>query len=534
MRKASVMSLRWSHIPVGLALLIISVPIVTTLLIGALAGGGETWTHISATFFWTYLTNTILIMVFMTVFMSLAAIPAAWFVTMHRFAGRGVFSWLLILPLAAPGYVLAYSYADFTSVAGPLQSALREATGLSAREYWFPNIRSLVGCAYILSMALFPYVYLAARAGFQTQSMDGLQAAQTLGAGPLKRFVRIALPSARPAIVAGLALALMEAGADFGTADFLGVRTLTVGVFRAWASFGDPAAGARLAISLVALTFVLLWLERRQRGNAGYQSSPRRASTLQRTALTGWAAVLVPLYCLTVFLLSFGIPIAYLVHRALDAGEQTVPIWDAAFNSIRLAGIGAAATFAIAFTIALAAHRNMKVGKLGVAVSAWGYAIPGAVLALGAVYSLLRLGVPLSGLFALFLLTLVYVSRFAAAGTEQMQAALHRAPISYTHAAQSLGAGPVRRMLDIDLPLIAPGAAVAALILFIEILKELPATLMLRPFNWDTLAVRAYAYASDERLAAAAAPSLAITIAGLVPVLILSWRLNRIASGPRS
>lgn len=532
--KTKLSVVRLSDTPILLALLVIGTPILTTLLIGAFAGGGETWDHIFTTFFWTYFSNTVLIMFLMTIIMSVAAIPTAWFVTMYEFPGRGLFSWLLILPLAAPGYVLAYSYADLAGVSGPLQSALRNATGWAARDYWFPNLRNLPGCAYILSMALFPYVYLAARAAFQTQSIAALDAARSLGAGPMTIFRKVALPGARPAIVAGLALALMEAGADYGAAEFLGVQTLTVGVFRAWTIFGDPAAGARLAIILVALTFFLLWMERRQRGQAGYQTSARRWQALRRLKLTGWKAAGAGVYCLAVFCLGFAVPITYLIIRALDAQAQTLPIWGATFNSISLAAIGAICTFAIAFIIALMAHQKNTFAKLAALVAAGGYAIPGAVLALGAIYSLVALGYPLSGFAALSLLTLVYISRFSAAGTQPMMAAIQRAPASYTHAARSLGAGPVTRMLKVDLPLIAPGAASAALILFVEILKELPATLMLRPFNWDTLAVRAYNYAADERLAAAAAPSLAITLAGLIPILLLSWRLSQNVSGPQS
>ena len=533
LHKVSAMGYRWTHIPALLALLVIGVPIVTTLLIGAFAGGGDIWAHISSTFLWTYFVNTVSIMALMVIIICLVAIPAAWFVTMYQFPGRGLFSWLLILPLAAPGYVLAYTYADLTGVVGPLQSALRLATGWSARDYWFPNIRSLTGCAYVLSMALFPYVYLAARAAFQTQSVAALEAAKSLGAGSAARFFYVALPGARPAIVAGLALALMEAGADYGAADFLGVQTLTVGVFRAWTSFGDPAAGARLAIILVAMTSFLLWLERRQRGLRGYQTSARRWAVLNRSRLYGLKAIGATGFCSIIFLISFALPIGYLILRAIDTEVQAPQIGSAAVNSLWLATLGALATFVIALIIALAAREKNRIARLAIHVSTWGYAIPGAVLALGAVYSLVAAGYPLSGVAALVLLTLVYISRFSAVGIQPIQAALERAPESYSHAARSLGANSFRRMLKIDLPLIAPGAAVAALILFVEILKELPATLMLRPFNWDTLAVRAYNYASDERLAAAAIPSLAITMAGLIPVLALSWRMSQNVSGTK-
>jgi len=312
------------------------------------------------------------------------------------------------------------------------------------------------------------------------------------------------------------------------------VQTLTVGVFRAWASFGDAGAGARLAIILVALTLFLQWLEKRERGAAGYQTSARRWRVLSREKLGGPKAWLASASCLLVFIAGFALPVFNMVITAIEVRDETAPIGDALWNSVRLAGIGAGATFCIAIIIALGARNARPIARIANTLTASGYAVPGAVLALGALFALAKFGFPLTGMAALVLLIGVYISRFAAAGTSSMEAALKRAPVSFTHAARSLGAGPAKRLFALDLPIIAPGAAVAALILFVEILKELPATLLLRPFNWDTLAVRAYAYASDERLAAAAFPSLAITLAGLFPVILLSWRLSKGASGPQT
>jgi iron(III) transport system permease protein len=276
----------------------------------------------------------------------------------------------------------------------------------------------------------------------------------------------------------------------------------------------------------VALTMFLLWLEKRERGHAGYQTSARRWQVATRERLQGPKAWLASLFCLLVFAAGFGIPIGNLLTTAFEVRDQTSPVWEATWNSVRLAGIGASATFVIALMIALGARNKRPIARFASVMTASGYAVPGAVLALGALFALAHFGFALTGTAALFLLVAVYVSRFAAAGTSSMEAALERAPTSFTHAARSLGASSVQRAFKIDLPIMAPGAAAAALILFVEILKELPATLMLRPFNWDTLAVRAFAYASDERLAAAALPSLAITMAGLLPVILLSWRLS--------
>lgn len=509
-----------------LAALIVGLPVISTLLIGLFQGGGATWTHITQTFFWTYLTSTLLVLVSMTALILLTAVPAAWLVTMYEFPGRALFSWLLILPLAAPGYVLAFSYADLLGVAGPVQATLRDITGLGARDYWFPDIRSIGGCAFVLSAALYPYVYLTARSAFTTQSVCTLEAAAALGATPLQRFRSVALPGARPAIAAGLALALMEAAADYGAADFLGVQTLTVGVFRAWSSFGDPAAGARLAIVLVALTLLFQWLERAERGTAGFAASSVRWRALQRQKLRPGLALCATLFCVTIFLWGFGLPVTRLLWLSVEASASTPPILEALVNSVQLALIGTGVTFMTALVLAIGINRQRPLARIANWVVSSGYATPGAVLALGGLYALSAFGLPLTGQAALLILVLIYISRFSAAGVSPLEAGLARAPASLGNAAKSLGASPLQRVVNVDLPIILPGAAAATLILFVEILKELPATLMLRPFNWDTLAVRAYAYASDERLEAAALPSLVITLCGLLPVILLSWRLS--------
>jgi iron(III) transport system permease protein len=520
-----------ANLPLALTTLILGAPIIGCLLIGLIAGGGDTWTHIADTFLWSSIGATLALILLTGLFIAIVAIPAAWLVTMYRFPGRDIFGWLLILPLAAPGYVLAFSYSDMLGVAGPIQSFIREASGLSARDYWFPNIRSLTGCAFVMAAALYPYVYLTARAAFSMQSTSTLEAAQLLGAAPRARFWRVALPAARPAIAAGLALALMETAADYGAADFLGVRTLTVSVYRAWASFGDAAAGARLALILVSLTLFLQWLERWQRGAAGFQASTTRWRAPPPHQLTGLRALWASAICALIFSWGFGLPVYHLIAIAVDARAETPPIGEALWNSVRLAGLAAVFAFALSLIIALGVHHRQTLARLASLVATSGYAMPGAVLALGALFTIARLPIAQSSSAALGLLILVYVSRFAAAGIQPMQAALQAAPASYSAAARSLGASPTRRILQLDLPIIAPGAAAAALILFVETLKELPATLMLRPFNWDTLAVRAYVYASDERLPAAALPSLAITLAGLLPVILLSRQLSRARRG---
>ena len=513
------------------ATLIVGAPVVAAIASGLLAGGGEAWTHILGTQLWRLSWTTLAVLALTALFILVTAVPAAWLVTMYSFPGRGVLEWLLILPLAAPGYVLAIAYVDLLTVAGPVQAALRDVTGLGARDYWFPDITSLPGLAFVLAAALYPYVYLTARSAFTTTSLCALDAARTLGASPWNQFRRVAVPAARPAIMAGLALALMEAAADYGAADFLGVNTLTVGLFRAWSSFGDAGAAARMALVLLAIALLLQWLERAERGGAGSQTTSKRWQQIQRKPLTGrarWAALA---FCAGIFAWGFGVPIARLIWVALETGDTGADFDNALFNSVTLAGIGAAIGFIIGLTIALGARSRHPLSQLARAAASGGYAIPGAVLALGGLIVLQTLGLNLAGPLALITLIWIYVSRFTAAGAVPMEAALARAPVSMSQAARVLGASPGRRLVRVELPVALSGALASALILFVEVLKELPATLMLRPFDWETLAVRAYAYASDERLSAAALPSLLITAAGLGPVILLSWRMARARPG---
>jgi iron(III) transport system permease protein len=528
---AAIPAQAWRQLPVLLAGLVIALPVAVVLTTGLSEGGGEAWTHIRDTLLAGYFTGTLRVLIMTGILCLLMAVPTAWLVTMFRFPGRGIFEWLLVLPLAAPGYVLAYAWSDLAGVGGPLQSALREATGWSARDYWFPVLSSAPGLSFVLACSLYPYVYLTARAAFLSQSVCTMEAARSLGAGPARTFWCVALPAARPAIAAGLALALMEAAADYGAAEFLGVPTLTYGIVRAWKSFGEPAAAARIALVLLLLVLTLVIVERRSRGRAGIQQSSSRWREIPRVSLRGPAAFGAAAFCTAIFTLAFILPVGRLLWRSIETGTRTAPIGDALINSILLASAGAAFAFVLALIIALSIRARGPIATVARIAASSGYAIPGAVLALGALAVIAALPVTLSGVLALAALAWVYAVRFTAAGTEPMAAALARAPASIGQAAESLGATPMRRILSVDLPIAMSGASAAALVLFVEALKELPATLMLRPFNWDTLAVRTHAYASDERLASAALPALLITLAGLLPVILLSRQMSRARPG---
>ena len=519
--------------PATIIALLIGLPVLVAAWTGIAYGGGDAWAHIAGTKLWTYTLNTLAMLILTGGMILVFAVPAAWIVTVYEFPGRSVFEWLLILPLAAPGYVIAYAWADLTGVTGPLQSAVQDLSGLSARDYWFPEVSGLVGTSFVLACALYPYVYLTARAAFTTQSSSALDAARSLGASSTRTFFQVAVPSARPAIAAGLALALMEAAADYGAADFLGLQTLTVGIVRAKDSFGDIGIAARMALILLVLVLFLQWLERAQRGRRGSQNSAtgwRKLSRKQTNSAHGFALFFI---CIILFVLTFAAPIGRQIWLALEVQDYSSTISAAARNSVLLAGGGAVLAFVFAVCIALGARAQNIPSKLARFAALCGYATPGAVLALGALMVAGFLPMGLGGAIATALLIWIYATRFTASGAEPMSAALARAPSSIGYAAQSLGASPLRRTLQVDLPIAASGAAAGALILFVEALKELPATMMLAPFDWDTLAIKAHNYATDDRLAAAALPSVAITLAGLGPVILLSRRLSSARPGAR-
>lgn len=519
------MKLQASAIPSLLIGALIALPVLLVVSIGILQGGGDSWTHIRSTLLTEYLIGTIAVLVLFLILLLAIAVPFAWLVSMYDFPGRKQFEWLLILPLSAPGYVVAYAYADFLGAAGPIQSFIQDASGLRAKDYWFPDIHSVFGLATILAFTLYPYVYLTARAAFSTQAVGAIEAARMLGATGWRRFRNIAVPFALPAIAAGATLALMEAAADYGAAEHLGVPTLTYGIVRAWDSFGEPATGARLALFLLGIIVLFLLLQQLRPKRGSVSQDAKRWRQYQRPPLHGLAKLFAPLSCAVLLSISFIIPIGRLVWLAMEGGASHAPILGALKNTLILAGLGAGVALLFGMVIALSSRLSKPAATISRFAAASGYAVPGAILSVGVLALLSLFEIPLLGSTAIALLVWVYACRFTAAGSEPIQAALQRAPKSVPFAAQCLGAGPFRRAISIDLPIAWSGASVAAIILFVEILKELPATLMLRPTNWDSLAVRAYTYASDERLAAAAIPCLLITLAGLIPVIILSRQL---------
>ncbi|MEM1087357.1 MAG: iron ABC transporter permease [Pseudomonadota bacterium] len=504
---------------------IILLPVLTAIWFGITQGGGDSWDHILNNRVLPHTVTTLAVLALTGMLCLLFAVPTAWLVSRYRFPGRTLFSWALILPLAIPGYVMAYAWADLTNVAGPIQTMLRDATGWSARDYVFPDVFNIPGLSFVLATTLFPYVYITARAAFANQSLCTLEAARSLGANAWSCFMRVAVPAARPAIVAGLALALMEAAADYGAADFLGIKTLGVGVVNSWYSFSEPASAARLALILITIAFAFLFVERLFRGQQGSQQTSDRWRSPELETLTGRSAVLVTLLCGALLLVSFMLPVGRLLWLSIEVRDVMPDILSPLLSTLILASSGTLLALLCAIILTLSTRESGQ--QLARFAGAAGYAAPGAVLALGGVLLLAALGISPSGPFAFFILIWLYASRFTAAGTGPLESAMLRAPRSLNHAARSLSIPRTKRLFAIDLPLLRPGLFAGLLILFIETLKELPATFMLRPLEWETLAVKAHTYAGDERFAQAMMPSLLITLAGLAPVLLLSWQMSR-------
>ena len=458
-------------------------------------------------------------------------------VTLFDFPGRRQMEWLLLLPLAMPAYVTAYAYTDFLQFSGPLQTWLRAGFGLEGRV--LPEVRSLGGAVWVFIFALYPYVYLLARTALGERAAHLMEAARLMGA-PLSRRVRtVALPLARPAVAAGVALVLMETLADFGVVSYFGIQTFTTGIYKAWLAMDNRLAAAQLATMLLALVLVLLWLEQRaQRRMRFATSTTGRAGSAeaQPQRLAGWRCAGAWAVCLLPVLMGFVAPVAFML-RPLAADWSVLP-WDRfvewAANSVRLGAVTAVLAVALAMALAFAVRRRAdRMTHAVVRLASVGYAVPGAVIVVGLLLPVgwLQAALPEWGVGALFTTTAVgivwaYLVRFCAVALQSVQSGYARIPASFDDAARMLGTGGWGLLQRVHWPLLRRSTAAALLLVFVDVMKELPATIVLRPFNSDTLAVVAYQLARDERLGEAALPSLALVAVGLVPVILLSRTLR--------
>jgi len=508
----------------------------------------QVWQHLADTVLPRYALNSLALALGVGVGVAVIGTGCAWCMSALEFPGRRWLEWALVLPLAMPAYVVAYAYTDFLQFSGPVQSALREMTGWRAREYWFPEIRSLPGAIALFVLVLFPYVYLPARAAFAERSPSLYLAARLAGLSAWAAFWRVMLPLARPAIVAGVTLAVMETLADYGTVSYFALETFTTGIFKAWFSLGDRAAAAQLSLLLLSVVALVIWLERRSRGRARYRGAP--AGTAPRHRVDGAPALALAAACALPFLLGFALPALVLVRLAW----RDVELLDLArylgliANSVSAAGIAALLSVLLALTLAYAVRlRPTPALRAGVRLAALGYAVPGAVLAVAILVPFARLdnaisafvqeqfgyrpGLLLTGSIAALLYA--YVVRFLALALSNAEAGLARITPSMDEAARSLGCGALTTALRVHAPLLARSLAIGLLLVFVDALKELPATLAMRPFDFDTLATQAHNLAKDERLGEAAVPSLTIVAAGLLPVILLCRALRERGSSVR-
>ena len=516
-------------LPAALLWTVVALPLG---VIGWLATEGDAtwWAHLAATMLPEYVLSTIVLCGGVGMLTLAMGTGAAWLVTVYRFPGRDVLQWAVILPLAMPAYVLAYAYTDLLQFTGPVQTTLRAFTGWGWQDYWFPPIHSRGGAILVLSLALYPYVYVTARAAFLDQAACTTEVARTLGCGPWTAFWRVTLPAARPALVAGVTFVLMETLADLGAVRFFEVPTFTTGIYRAWYAMGSPGTAAQLALVLMSAVLALVVLERNSRGEASFAAPGMRKHAANATRLRGAAALAALAATAAPLVLGFVLPALLLIGMALGSSD-TIPLarlLKLIGTTLALAAAAAVLILAVAIIALYAARRGGQLGRALISAATLGYAMPGIVIG---VALLVTLGMVDRGLAAVapgllvsgsvVALLYAYLVRFLAVAWNPLDAGMARIRGHLEDAARTLGCSPWRLLGRIHLPLLRPSLLGAALLVMVDVLKELPATLMLRPFNVDTLAVEAFLMATQERLDGAALPSLLIVAAGLAPVVLL-------------
>jgi iron(III) transport system permease protein len=544
------------NIAVSLLAILLSLP-VTTVISGVFSRPTPLWEHLQATVLGTYVSNSLGLMLGVGLMTLGIGTGTAWLVTLCQFPGRGAAEWMLLLPLAAPAYILAYVYTDLLDYYGPVQTSLRHwFHWKNAQAYWFPAVRSLPGAIVMLSLVLYPYVYLLARSAFLNQSVSTLEASLSLGYSPWQSFWRVALPMARPAIAAGVSLALMETLNDFGTVEYFSVPTFTTGIYRTWFAMGERVAALQMSALLLLFIVSLLVLERWARQQQRYYQSTQRYRPLPKYPLGGIRGLGAMLACLLPIGGGFLVPAGVLLQLTLNSNttanqtDTDFPLaavgedrfWTVASHSLLLASLTALIALAIAVILAYGQRLDpSQPNRIATQAAVLGYAIPGAVIAVGVMVPLgyfdnavdgwmrsqfgVSTGLLLSG--TITALIFAYLVRFLAVSFGPIESSLGNISPNLDDAARSLGYGASQTLRHIHLPLMRSGLLSATLLVFVDVMKELSATLIVRPFNFDTLATRVYNLASDERLSEAALPALAIVLVGLLPVLLLSWQMTR-------
>lgn len=527
----------WEYLSLGLLSLLL-LPLLSVFGLSLTHTGGL-WQHLWETVLPHYVWTTLKLMIGAGVGALLIGVCTAWFTSAYEFPGRSLLSALLLLPLAMPAYLLAYVWTDLLEYAGPVQQSLRDLFGwTSARDYWFPEIRSQEGAATLFSFVLYPYVFLLARTTFLSQSLRGLETGRMLGMNPFQAFFKVSLPLARPALIVGVSLVLMEVLADFGTVSYFGINTLSKGVFDIWLNMNDMAGAAQLATMTLVIVFLLLGMERWSRRHQRFSLANPKQRPL-RQSVSGWKVLGIWFICLLPLAVGFLLPAALLVHQSLRRGDlwQDTRLWQAAESSFLLAASAAFMATLVALLIGYGVRMShSRLPRFAAQVASMSYAFPGAILALGVLWPLswfdntlddwlrdhlgISSGLLLSGTVVAILFA--YVVRFLAVAFGSVDSGLQTITPAMDQVPRLFGFGTQATLVKVHLPLLRRSLLTAVLIVFVDVMKELPATLILRPFGLETLATHVYQHASSEQLSPAAPAALLIVLVGIWPVLMLS------------
>ncbi|EKO3483403.1 iron ABC transporter permease [Vibrio fluvialis] len=532
----------WKTSSVALATLLV-LPILA-IFFTAIGQTDDVFAHLMSTVMPTYAFNTVVLTLSVMALALLFGIPSAWLMAMCRLPGEKVLQWALVLPLAIPGYIVGYIFTGWFDYAGPIQVWLRAQTGWMAGEYYFPDIRSLAGASIVLALVLYPYVYLMCRAAFMEQNVSLLQSARLLKCSPWESFRRISLPLVRPSIAVALSLVAMETVGDFGTVSYFAVNTLTTAVYDTWMNYSNLTAAAKISAVMLVIVLLLLSAERYSRRRQKLYQSQFNSHEDFRYALRGWKKWLALLWCWGLVCVAFIFPLLQLLSYAYTYFEQS---WTAEFREYALNSLQvslSAALIGVAVALVVNFYSRLKSNRVSVALmrlSSMGYAVPGTVLAIGVMVPVLTLdhavndvakamqwgrpGLIFSG--TMFAIIFALIVRFSAVAIGSIESSLNKISPSLDMAARTMGCQANAMLWRVHLPLVRRGALIAGLLVFIESMKELNAALLLRPFNFETLATYVYNYASDEHLELAALPAVLLVLVGLIPLVVVNRSLEQ-------
>ncbi|ELM6622275.1 iron ABC transporter permease [Vibrio fluvialis] len=532
----------WKTSSVALATLLV-LPILA-IFFTAIGQTDDVFAHLMSTVMPTYAFNTVVLTLSVMALALLFGIPSAWLMAMCRLPGEKVLQWALVLPLAIPGYIVGYIFTGWFDYAGPIQVWLRAQTGWMAGEYYFPDIRSLAGASIVLALVLYPYVYLMCRAAFMEQNVSLLQSARLLKCSPWESFRRISLPLVRPSIAVALSLVAMETVGDFGTVSYFAVNTLTTAVYDTWMNYSNLTAAAKISAVMLVIVLLLLSAERYSRRRQKLYQSQFNSHEDFRYALRGWKKWLALLWCWGLVCVAFIFPLLQLLSYAYTYFEQS---WTAEFREYALNSLQvslSAAVIGVAVALVVNFYSRLKSNRVSVALmrfSSMGYAVPGTVLAIGVMVPVLTLdhavndvakamqwgrpGLIFSG--TMFAIIFALIVRFSAVAIGSIESSLNKISPSLDMAARTMGCQANAMLWRVHLPLVRRGALIAGLLVFIESMKELNAALLLRPFNFETLATYVYNYASDEHLELAALPAVLLVLVGLIPLVVVNRSLEQ-------